>query len=92
MEFFTKSKICVSRHTPSASAPNLGAVLFHACTHMRTRARNAHARARAHMRVIYILVVAVVVEQVEKFKVIKITRYHVRNKKNSQLKILLKTC
>nr|DAV74457.1 MAG TPA: hypothetical protein [Microviridae sp.] len=28
----------------------------------------------------------------EKLKVIKITRYHVRNRKNSQLKILLKTC
>lgn len=61
MEFFIKSKVCVSRHTPSGSAPNLGAALFHAYAHVRTRARNAHARARAHMRVIYILVVGVVV-------------------------------
>ena len=56
---------------------------IHACTHMRTRARNAHARARAHTRVIYILVVGVVVEHVEKLKVGKINRYHVKNKKNS---------
>lgn len=61
MEFFIKSRGCVSRHTPNGNAPNLGAALFHAYTHMRTRARNAHARARAHMRVIYILVVEVVV-------------------------------
>lgn len=51
--FLLNQKVCVSRHTPSDSAPNLGAVLFHAYAHMRTRARNAHARARAHMRVIY---------------------------------------
>lgn len=49
MEFFIKSKVCVSRHTPSGSAPNLGAALFH---------------AYAHMRIIYILVVGVVVEAV----------------------------
>ena len=64
MEFFIRSKVCVSQHTPNGSAPNLGAALFHAYAHMRTRARNAHARARAHMRVIYILVVGVVVETV----------------------------
>ena len=90
MEFFIKSKVCVSRHTPNGSAPNLGAALFHACAHMRTRARNAHARARAHMRVIILTCYSRSSSSVENVKKHNLQRSNVKIKHFLMLKELLK--